>query len=297
MKKIIIALAVLWICGCTPKDPKEVIARVDGKIYYPQQAGMKSLRCRAQSPYLKEMFDALKKAKPEHGEVLDRLQVETRFYWAQSYGPRFVIEGLPKQLPQLRNLIGKVFSGTDILIVPATEKDQFDNFTLSLSKVKEGLLLTGTNPNAEEELQKYELKVTKRKYLVLERKYYSQEGISYSRPGYEVWKGKRYPTRIETLMDNLRGNDLSSKVELEYSEVDGYWLVKKIRYTFSRVPGGERVLGPVEVSLSDCKINPPISSEIFKGDEVTFIDPQVLPLPGETGSPKKEKEPAPGKNK
>jgi hypothetical protein len=295
MKKIILALAVLWVCGCTPKDPKEVIARVDGKIYYPQQAGMKSLRCRADTPYIGEMFDRLKKGKSEYGEILDRLPVETRFYWHSSYGSRFVISGLPKELPQLRGSIAKVFRGTDILIVPTTEKDQLDNFALSLSKVAEGLLLTGTNPKPEQELQKYELTVTKRKYLVLERKYYSRSGISYSRPGYEVWKGKRYLTRIETLMDNLRGNDLSSKVELEYSEVEGYWLVKKIRYSFAIAPSGERVIGPVEVSLEDCKINPPMASEIFKGDEVRFIDPQVLPLPGETGSPKKES--APGKNK
>ena len=273
MKKMMLILAVAWFWGCAPKDPREVIRRVDGRIYYPQEAGMKSLSCRAQSPYIKEMFDALKKGKPEYREVLDRLQVETRFYWEQSHGPRFVIEGLPKELPKLRAAVAKVFLGTDILIVPSTEKEQFEQFTLSLGKVKQGLLLIGVNPKPEEELQKYELTVAQRKYQVRERKYYSRTSISTSRPVYGEWKGKRCLTRIDTVTDNFGSADRSSKVELEYQEVEGYRLVKKIRYSFSKSQSGEVVVGPVEVDLSDCQINPPLDPSLFTGPEIKFIEP------------------------
>jgi len=273
MKRCLIFLIIILIFSCTPRDPEKVLQLVDEKIYYPSRAGLKSLICQANSPYIDEMFSRLKAQYPESNKILDQIKPEVKFYWRKGYGSQFEVRGIPAQLSALRSSVLQVFKGTDILIVPPTEAKQFEGLHLSLKKEKGKIEIMGTNPFPKKELYQYNLVVEPDSWLIVERKFFGKDFISYSRPHYQLWKGKRYPTRIDTLQDREEGEDFKSWVKLEYQEIEGFWLVKKLTYKFELAEGGARVVGPVEINLADCQINPPVSPDRFKQGKFKFINP------------------------
>jgi len=276
MKKCLILAVVFLIFSCTPRDPKEVLRRVDEKIYYPSQAGLKSLICQVSSPYIEEMFERLRSEEPRGEKFLSKIKVEVKFYWRKGYGSQFEVRGIPAQLSALRSSVLQVFKGTDILIIPPTETEQFEGFHLSLKKEKGKIEIMGTNPSPEKGLYQYNLVVEPGSWLIVERRFFGKGFISYSRPHYQLWKGKRYLVRIDTLQDREEGEDFRSWVKLEYQEIEGFWLVKKLTYKFEVASTGERVVGPVEIILTDCLINPPVLPERFKEGKIKFVNPESV---------------------
>jgi len=271
------AALLISAAGCTPSDPKEVLKRVDDRIYYPEQSGLKSLSCRVSSPYIGEMFSRLAQQVPGSREMLDALKVETYFYWRAGYGSKFVIAGIPDSLPDLRNSVSEVFQGTEILIMPSTEQEQFSSFNLSLQKENGKLTVVGKNPDPQSDFVQYDLMVKPRSWLITGRKFYSKGSVSDSRPYFEVWKGKCCMTRIETVHEEGSEASFRSLVEMEYQEAGGYRLLKKMTYTYTKLSTGDKMIGPVELDFSDYKINQGINIDLFKGGKIMFLNPEPSP--------------------
>lgn len=276
-KYLILAALVVLSAGCTPNDPREVLKRVDERIYYPQRSGLQSLSCKVSSPYIGEMFERLAEQVPESKEMLDSLKIETFFYWRSGYGSKFVIGGIPDALPDLRTTVSEVFQGTEILIIPPTEQEQFSNFHTTLQKPGGNLLVVGKNPDLQSDFVQYDLMVKPRSWLITGRKFYGKGFVSDSKPYFESWKGKRYMTRIETV--NEQGSEASFRnlVEMEYQEVEGFWLLKKMTYTYTRLRTGEKMIGPVELNFSNYRINQGINIDLFKGGKIMFLNPEPGP--------------------
>jgi hypothetical protein len=174
--------------------------------------------------------------------------------------------------------VTEVYKGTEILIIPPTEKEQFSDFTISMVKENGKLNLTGKNKNPGAEFAQYDLIVDPKKWLVVERRYHGKNFVSSSISQFENFKGKRYPVKIETVNNEDAAASFKSLVEMEYQEIEGYWLVKKITYRFDKLNTGEKITGPVELDFSDCRINPTINPETFKGEKIIFVTPEGAPL-------------------
>lgn len=278
-----ITFLLLTFCACAPKDPKEVLARVDERIYYPQNDGLTGLFCQVDSPYIREMFDRIKQEYPASKEFLDQLEVEVRFYWKKGAGARFVIKGLPKEPPALRESVWHIFKGTDILVIPPTEQEQFEGLLVSLKKTKGKLELLGINPDPKSDLRQYDLVLAPRKWLPVLRRFYGNGYVSFSRLEYQIWRGKRSLVKIDTFKDTDADTDFQTQVELEYQEIKGFRLVKRIFYQTGMAKTGNIFVGPIELIFEDCITNPPMPIDVFAtGEEVSFTDPEVSPAPGST---------------
>lgn len=277
------ALALLLIFSCTPKDPGEVIKRVDAKIYYPDKAGLSSLYCQVTSPYIAEMFSRLKNDIPGSERILDQIKLDITYYWRGDSGSKFLIKGVPEELSALRRSIYEVFNGTDILIMPPSEEKQFEAFTLSLLKEKGKLEVSGVNPDRDSDFREYHLVVNPKDWMILQRRFVAKNFASNSVPAFELYKGKRYPVKIETVQDAKDGPGFKSLVEISYQELGGYWLVKKLTYSFTMADTGEKAVGPVELNFENCRINPLLSPDFFKDGKVKFESPEpgarLIPQP------------------
>jgi len=280
---------LILVYSCTPKDPAEVLKRVDAKIYYPDQTGMSSLSCQVQTPYVAEMFDRLDKDVPGSAKILNQLKVEIVYYWGKDKGGKYFIIGVPAELSALLTSIKEVVSGTDILIMPPTEQKQFEPFKLSLQKDQQKLVLVGVNQDQNSEFREYHLTVNPRGWMILERKFVGKRFVSNSTLAFEDWKGKRFPVKIETVQEITEKDqskeepEFRSLVEISYQEVDGYRLVKNLTYRFTKLDTGEKVIGPVELNFENCKINPSLPAEFSKPGKVVFIgpvnEPRMIPEP------------------
>jgi len=273
MKKTVIAvLALALATGCVPKDPKEVVRRVDEKIYYPAKNGLLSFSCRVQSPYVEEMFSRLRESVEGSAEVLDPLKVETRFYWRAGYGGKFLIKGIPDELYQLQNSVGQVFEGTDIVIMPITEQSQFDHFRVTLERERGRLTVVGKDSDPKSTFPQYDLVVEPRSWLIVERRFYGGTFVSVSKPYFQSWKGLRYPVKIETVHDE---GEMSyrSLVEMQYQEIKGHLLLDKMTYTFEK-PDGQKMVGPVRLFFSEFELNPNIPPDFFQGGKISFFNPE-----------------------
>jgi hypothetical protein len=281
MKISVLAWALTLVFSCTPKDPKEVIKRVDDKIYYPERTSLLSVSCQVQTPYLGEMFGRLKKDVPGSEKILDQLKIDISYFWRNSKEGKYIINGVPGELSALRTSISEVFKGTDILVMPPSEQKQFEPFTLSLQKENDKLVVTGINPDKKSDFAEYYLTVNPKNWMVLERKFVSKEFISRSTPYFDTWKDKRYVVKIETTQDLKEKSEeetgFQSLVEVSYQEVDGYRLVKTLTYRFTKPGTGEKVVGPVELNFENCKINPTTPREFSMPGKVVFTEPQNAP--------------------
>lgn len=286
MRKFLILILLAGFSGCGPKDPGEVLARVDSRIYYPQEEGLTGLFCQVQSPSIEEMFRKVETEYPAGRGFLSQIKVETRFYWKRGAGARFVIKGLPEQPSSLRDSVWHFFWGTDLLMIPPKEEDQFKGMSVSLKRDKGKLELIGVNPDSKAELKQYALVVKPWGWAPLERIYRAGNYTSYSRPGYQFRTRKRYPVTIETTKKMDSGMELKSRLEIEYQDLQGFLLVKRVRYQERVSKTGEQIVPPREVIFENCRINPPMPMDIFATqDQVSFINP--LPAPGSTLSPEK----------
>jgi len=288
MKDIIWALGLALIFSCTHRNPEEIIKLVDEQIYYPQKQGLNSLICDVHSPYIDEMFSRLKESYKGSEKILNQLDVKIEFYWRKGYGSQYVIRGIPRQLSNLRTSIKEVFKGTDILIIPPTEQEQFRGYKSTLSKKRGKIEIIGEDPNPKSELRKYCIVVEPKSWLIVQRKFYTKKFISYSTPRFALWKGKRYTTRIDTIQHIEGSEDFRSWVKLEYQELGGFWLVSKITYKFELAPSGKRVAGPVEIDFTNCRINPPIPIDRFEKGKMVFVEPEkpiTIPVPQEKEKP------------
>jgi len=278
LKVSVLAWTLVMICSCTPKDPAEVLKRVDAKIYYPDKAGMTSLSCQVQTPYLAEMFDRLNTAVPGSEKILDQLKVEIVYYWGIGNGGKYSIKGVPGELSALQNSIREVVNGTDILVMPPSEQKQFEPFKLSLRKDDKKLVVVGVNPDQNSEFREYHLTVNPRDWMILQRKFVGRNFVSNSTLSFEVWKGKRSPVKIETLQEITKKDpgqeepDFKSLVEISYQELEGYRLVKRLTYSFSRPDTGEKVVGPVELDFENCRINAKLPPDFSKQPAVIFME-------------------------
>ena len=81
----------------------------------------------------------------------------------------------------------------------------------------------------------------------------------------------------------------------EYQEVSGNLLMKKMTYSFSEITTGQKMVGPVVINFSNCKVDVPVAGNLFKGNKVQFVNPESAPdlIP----TPQKIKKSKPEKNK
>jgi len=277
MRKILIILLPLLLFSCEPRSAEEFLSKVDKKIYYPQQKGLSSLECKVYSPYIDEMFTRVGAENESYKRILERINLEVIFYWKKGYDATFVISGLPKEIPALHSPIWNVFKGTDILIIPATQKEQFADFELSMKKEQDKVIIVGINKDPKSDFKQYEILVDPGKFIILEQKYYGPNFTSYTKPEFKRWKRKLYLTKIDTLQQNQQSPDFKISVEVKYQNLEGFWLVKSIIYKSEIADTGERISGPVEILFDDCKVNKEISPENFDKAKVKFKDVEFFP--------------------
>jgi len=273
MKRTLSIFLLLLFSACIPREPKEVLSRVDKKIYYPQREGLSGLFCQVESPYIDEMFNRIEQSMPQSKVILDQIKIQVRFYWKNGMGARFVIIGIPKELPALQDSVARIFKGTEILVVPPTELEQFEGLSVSMKKNDDNLELIGVNPDPKAELKEYHLLINPWKYLPLERRFVGEGYVSYSKLFYKTRKGHRYLTRIETLQDLNQGADFKNLVELDYKEQNGFWLVSRMVYKTIVAETGKPVVGPVELIFTDCNTNGPMPVDIFTKGKIQFMEP------------------------
>jgi len=301
MKKAFwLAVSLGLVFSCTPKDPEKVVKLVDSRIYYPQSQGLSSLSCKLSSPYIYEMFAKIAQNRPGSEQIFEDVKINVTYYWSSGYGSKFIVEGLPDYLPSLKEPISMVFlgpsgeqgQGVEIFIIPQTEKDQLAPFKLSLKKEKGKLTVVGTSPDPDAGFRQYDLVVDPKNWLILERVYYFKQGVSYFTPKFEIRNNKRYLVRMDGLLD--QGEEkFRFLAEMDYQDLQGFWLVKNLTYGFTKADTGEKVIGPVQIDFDNCKINPFISPQIFKGGRIEFLEvkpegPAII-KPGKTAEPTAEK--------
>jgi|GEM_PF-1333657 len=291
MKKLLLlALVGGFLAGCLqkpPTDPKEALKRVDERIYYQSQNGLKSLSCQVSSPYIEEMLEKLEEDIPGIEQILDRVRVETRFYWKSGEGAKFVIKNLPEELPALRDSVKQVFQGTEILIVPPSEAKQFEEFHLSMKNLGARIEITGDNFDPKAEFQQYVLVVNPKNWKILEKKFKGRDFISYSKPEYKSYKGKWYLSRMDTLQDKTGSGqpNFQMLVELSYQEQEKFLLLKELSYKITVAKTGERVVGPVQLVFTDCKLNPPMPLDFFKTGYIELQNKSYSESPNSSEGP------------
>ena len=270
-----------------PTDPKEVLKRVDEKIYYQSQEGLKSLSCQVNSSYIEEMFKKLEKDIPGIEQILDQVQVETRFYWKSGEGAKFIIKNLPEELPALQDSVKQIFQGTEILIVPPSEEKQFEEFHLSMKNLGNRIEIVGDNFDPKAEFQQYVVVVNPKNWKILEKRFKGRDFVSYSKPEYKSYKGKWYLSRIETLQDKTGTGqpDFQMMVELSYQEQENFWLLKELSYKITTAKTGEKVVGPVQLVFTDCKLNPPMPLDFFKTGYIEFQNKSYSESPSSSEEP------------
>jgi len=250
----------LFFSGCSrmPSTPEQAVARVDARIYYPQREGIHDLTAAVRCPHLDEHFQ--KKAEESADAalyLLEMLPLQIRFVWDVKEGGRYEYLSVPESEKELRAFLDKAFGGTEILVVPPTEEENFQPFNVGFGPWEDKYRLIGINKDSQSDFTKYAVIVDKT-FKIVSKQYYSRDFVSTTVPSYREEGHHLLLTDLITLQKGTTlEQQVVSEVHLRYQQVQGCWLVQSLEYVFKeRSKEGDKTFrGPLAINFSDYRIN------------------------------------------
>ena len=245
-------------CSRTPSTPEQALARVDARIYYPQRQGIQHFTAAVRCPQLDEHFQKKVEESAEAAlYLLEMLPLQIRFGWDAKPGGRYEYRSVPESEQELRAFLDGAFAGTEILVVPPTEEDNFKSFNVSFGPWEEKYRLIGVNQDPHSDFTQYTV-ITDKTFQIVSKQYYGRDFISTAVPTYREENHQLLLTDLSTLRKGTPNNDqVVSEVHLTYQSVQGFWLVQSLEYVFKeRRPEGDKTFrGPLTIVFSDYRIN------------------------------------------
>lgn len=245
-------------CSRRPATPEQAIARVDARIYYPQRQGLRHLSARVHCPQLDDYLQKQVESDAEAAAYFQGMMpLEIRFVWEPVRGGRYEYRNVPESETEFRAFLDRIFRGTEILVVPPTEAENFQPFHVNFSRWDGKYRLLGVNKNPEADFTQYTVE-TDKNFQIVRKQYFSRSFVSTSFPSYREENHYWLLTALNTVQKgDGEEPEVLSEVKLNYQQTQGYWLVQKLEYVFKqKSPEGERPFrGPWTIVFSDYQLH------------------------------------------
>ena len=250
-------IGLIAACDRAPRAPEEVISRVDSRIYYPQRLGIKRLSAQVRCPHLDEHFQKKMEEISEAAAFLQKMiPLQVRFTWDPKAGGRYEYLSVPEEEKELRSFLDQAFGGTEILVVPPTEAENFRPFNVNFGLWQDKYRLTGINREPESNFTQYSV-IADQTFKIIGKQYYTPDYVSTTVPTYREEKHRLLLTDLVTFQKGIKvEKNVNSEVHLTYQQVQGFWLVKSLEYVFKeKTPQGDKVFrGPLLINYTDYQI-------------------------------------------
>lgn len=261
---LVALLSGVLIGGCNPRTPAQALRKVDSRLYYPQRLGLRKLTAKVDCPHLDEHFTKKSRERADSAAYLQpMLPLRIQFSWDPESGGRYDYQSVPPSEKELRNFLDLAFKGTEILVVPPTEVENFRSFDATFGPWQENYRIIGVNREPHSEFTQYSV-VVDRNFKVISRQYFAKDYVSTTVPTYREEGGQWLVTDLVThQLGTTTDKHVISEVHLTYQQVQGLWLVKSLEYVFREKmkvkdennQDQERVFkGPLVIVYSDYQI-------------------------------------------
>ena len=259
VRKWALLLVCGWAAACTrtPRSPEQAIQRVDDRVYYPERLGLKRLTAEVDCPYLDEHFQNKVLPDTEAARSLKNfLPLKIRFSWEAKQGGRYEYLSVPEAEKESRAFLDQAFSGTEILVMPPTEAENFRPFNLSFGPWQDKFRIIGVNREPGSDFIQYSV-IVDQAFRIVTKQYFSREYVSTTQPTYREENQKLLLTDLVTVQKpETPDPEVVSEAHLTYSQVQGFMLVKSLEYVFKqRSRDQEKVFrGPLLINFRNYSI-------------------------------------------
>lgn len=244
----IAALVAVALATAVPaaESLDSIIKKVDAKLYYPQDFGLRSLQADVQSSWLNEQL----KIYPQAAKA------KLRFYWAAPYRHRFHLSGIPDSLSYEARDLERQLAMWGNWLVPKPLAVSLATYKCTLKEDEKSYIIDArtTEPSAFIWSAQYTID---KKTLIPTKMFLGTTSwdADITMRYYSPVPGKYLPIEMKAAAD---GN--TATIKLTYRKVGKWTLTDSLSLTFMGSSGTEET---VTLRLSNFKLNQPIPAGIF----------------------------------
>jgi len=224
---------------------QSLVRKVDAKLYYPQQSGMRSLQADVQSSLLDEQIAGSPDAK----------KVKLTYYWAAPYKQRFVLSGVPDSMSDQAQRFERQLAMWGERLVPKPLELTLADYKCTVGENDKAFTIDAqaTSPSARIESMKYAIDkktLLPTPWQLSTSSWSADTEIKYEQaPG-----GLAVPVEMKAKADQ---NELTLK--FAYKTVEKLYLPESLTVSFT---GGDGARTNT-LRLSNFKINQPLPADVF----------------------------------
>jgi len=248
---IALALAVMAVGAARAAESlQSIIQKVDAKMYYPQNEGMRSLQADVESSRLADQIKDSPEAK----------NVKLTFYWSAPYKQRFVLSGVPDSFSDQARRMEEQLALWGERLVPRPLALTLADYKCTVSEDEKTYSIDAqtTAPSARIEAMKYTLDkktLLPTRWHIAASNFSADVDIKYE----PLADGKLLPVEMKVKADQ---NDMTLK--MAWKKVEKWTVAESLTVDFTGSDGTERVS---TLRLSNHKINQPLPADVFPASQ------------------------------
>jgi hypothetical protein len=250
---VVVAVALLGVsvgAATAAENLQSLIQKVDAKLYYPQQVGLRSLQADVESSRLGEMLKDSPEAK----------NVKLMFHWSAPYKQRFILSGVPEgRSEDARRFEGQLAIWGERL-VPKPLALTLAGYKCTVGEDEKSFSIDAqsTAPSARIEAMKYTIDkktLLPMRWHIATSNFSADVAIKYE----PLAEDKSLPVEMKAKADQ---NDITLK--MTWKKIEKLTLAESLTIAFVGDDGATRTSS---LRLSNHKINQPLPADVFPASE------------------------------